>query len=215
MATKHSEQLLEIFIEDLIFIVYNIQEFRKLFLKDTINETIIWESAPHFFSNYQRLFWNSILLSVGRFLDPLEQMGNTNISIDVLSQYADDNKLNCIDLVKSEILEIKKNSKKIKIWRNKMLAHRDATFALKDDYEEIKIHLKEIEDIVKSIGILINMMYGETKQTTISWDVTVFRSAETLLNFLEQGIIYSRLKSERGNWQLDEEEAANYGFPRP
>ena len=178
------DEKIKILGEDVIWTFYTIQEYRKIFL-DNDNSKIINASAHHFFSNYQRLFWNNIILSISRLFDPPQQRKFNNLTVYEVAQFAENNKLQCACEIKSTIDKIKNNNlQTIKLWRNKMFAHRDIETALNYNYQDMKVHLDDIEEIMKNIGDCLNKIYEENNWPTTSWHVNVFGGAQEIVPLL-------------------------------
>jgi len=204
------EEELKILDNDLVLIAYNIQEYRKLFMDDE-NNYLLSKSAPNFFENYKRLFWNNLLLSIRRLTDNHKQRNNkTNLTIDIIYIYAERNNLSCYEEIKKEIDIIRNNSKIPRIWGDKILAHRDLNYALKENYNDIKIHLDEIEIIVKSVHSCLDKIYLEIKDANVEWTVSVSYGAEALMYYLKEGFVYLNIKKQRDDWKLDKNELDNF-----
>lgn len=202
-------EMLEKFQDDVVWIFYIIQEYRIVFI-DNDNNSLMVNTAANFFDNYKRLFWNNLIISISRLIDPFMQGSNENLTIDVMTKFAEENKLQCIDSIQNSISTIRKESNKIKTWRHKILAHRDIQYALKNDFADLKIHLDEIEIIMTSIANCLNSINKEANNLSISWSIVTSHGAGSLLYYLNEGLVYSNLKRDRNNWQLDIEEKNKY-----
>jgi hypothetical protein len=200
------DELIKIFEKDLTVAFLDVQEFRKIFTENDIDYKILNETAPNFFLTFQRYFWNNVILSISRFIDPPESFSNYNLTIDILVKLAEDNNLSCLEEIKRIIGNVREKSKKIKLWRSKIIAHRDVGYALKSNFDDMKIYLSEVEEILDSIGNCVNKVYFELKNKTIYWQPIPSDNAEALMFFLRDGLIYSQLKKKRRNPQLDNQE---------
>jgi hypothetical protein len=194
--------------KDVIWLYYNIQEYKVLFINS--DNTHILKLAANYFNRYQMLFWDNVLISISRLNDPLKQGNNYNLSIDLMSKFAKENNLRCIDIINTEINNFHKKCELIKIWRCKIIAHRDLDYALKEDYSELIMHLSEIQDIIDSIGKCFEIIYTETENKSISWHVVTNNDTSSLINYLNQGRIYTEMKKERNNWKMDADEYSKY-----
>ena len=200
------DELMKRFEHDLTIAFLDVQEFRKIFTENDTKNKILNKTAPNFFRSYQRYFWNNIILSITRIIDPPRSRSNYNLTIDILGKLAEDNNLSCLDEIKSIIENVHEKSKKIKLWRSKIIAHRDVNYALKSNFDNLKIYLTEVEEILDSIGNCVNKVYLELKNKTIYWQPIPSNNAETLMHFLREGLIYSQIKKKRRNPQLDNQE---------
>lgn len=206
------DKMFSILVDDVVFVFYSIQEYKKIFINDNANIPILDKTASNYFLSYHRMFWNNLILSIGRLTDPYIQGNNNNLSIDVILKYAETKDLECKDQIKEKIESVRNQISKIKTWRHKFLAHRDVESALKQVNSEIKIELLEIENIMNSIGTCINLVYGESESTTMDWHVVTHKDAESLLYFLDEGLIYKSIKEERNNWKLDDTERNKFSI---
>lgn len=200
------DELMKRFEHDLTIAFLDVQEFRKIFTENNTKNKILNKTAPNFFRSYQRYFWNNIILSITRIIDPPRSRSNYNLTIDILGKLAEDNNLSCLDEIKSIIENVREKSKKIKLWRSKIIAQRDVNYALKSNFDNLKIYLTEVEEILDSIGNCVNKVYLELKNKTIYWQPIPSNNAETLMHFLREGLIYSPIKKKRRNPQLDNQE---------
>jgi len=201
------------FEQDLTTAFYDIQEYRKIFTGTDARNKILNKSAPNFFLIYQRYFWNNIILSITRLLDPPKMGQYTNLTIEILFDTAIKNNLSCSDELRVLINSLRDKKELLKIWRDKIIAHRDEAYALKSDYKEISINLVEVEEILQEIGKCVNLVYGEHRQSTMSWRVITNASSEALLYYLREGLVYSELKKKRNNRILDNKEYEESSYP--
>lgn len=200
------DELIKIFEKDLTAVFLGVQEFGKIFTENDIYIKILNETAPNFFLSFQRYFWNNVILTISRFIDPRISFSKNNLTIDILVQLAEDNNLSCLDEIKKIIENVREKSKKIKLWRSKIIAHRDVDYALKSNFDDMKIDLAEVEEILDSMGDCVNKVYFELKNRTIYWKPIPYNNAEALIHFLREGLIYSQIKKIRSNPQLDNQE---------
>ena len=163
----------KVFDNDLTTAFYDVQEYKKLFLGSNINNIILSNTAPNFFLKYQRFFWNNIIQTIARFIDPPKKKKNKNLTIDILYEIASTYNLICSKDIHVRIRKIKDKISllKIKKWRNKIIRHRDAKYALKKDYRELSIKFDDVENILHDIGKCFNLVYGELKKTTREWSI--------------------------------------------
>jgi hypothetical protein len=165
------------------------------------------DTAPGFFREIQRMFWNEMIISVARLMDPFEQgkQGkHKNLSLQILPKLARDNGWR----FESEIVELIEKAKKVAepaiAQRMKRIAHRDLPTALHKVVLD-KVGIKEIEEALVLAGKAINVVYLNLTGSEWSWDLIAHRDVDELIHHLKMATIYRDLTDKEKDWVREDE----------
>jgi hypothetical protein len=145
--------------EDLLFDLSNdFTIYSQLFSDDEAVE-VLNDFNSLIFGNYQKVLITSILSKIARLLDPATT-GKDKIPNLSLGYFIKKYDLGNDPEVRDELSYIKefyKNSN-LKIYRNKVLSHNDATLAYKGESIILKLETPDVESLISFIGNLFYLI---------------------------------------------------------
>ncbi len=137
--------------------ILNLINKKDMFIKlygnqQTVN--LLNDIDGHCFGFIQKIYNDSIILSLTKLLDPIGDKSNKNLVLETLI-----NDINDLDL-KSELLEqldsVRESSKIYKKHRNKIIAHSDYKTYFKEEKRYLAINDLELNQIIEHIVKIIN-----------------------------------------------------------
>lgn len=184
--------------DDLIWAKHFYNQYQKLFGVGAKRIELLNEVAPGFFSDIQRLLWEQLIISLGRLTDPHEQGKHKNLSLRILTKLAQENKWAFSEELDVKVEEACEAAKTIRIWRMKIVAHRDLKTALAKGATLDSVNIAQVEKILSLAGNAINIVYHSFADTSWSWNLVSPHDADELVHYLKVATIYKdlELKSE-------------------
>jgi hypothetical protein len=191
---------------DVYGLIYQWQEYKELFNKSQTRIELINKSTGSFFWLIQKTMLSSIILTICRLTDEIKpsRIDKTHLSIYIIPK-------NLIDVdFKREINMIcsliRKNVREIRNERDNYLAHTDldtlkAGKAFFISFDDIDICIDLFYQVIR----LISNKYFESDITKSI--ISPLNGADTLLQIINEGIIYREKKSERimnGNYSEED-----------
>jgi hypothetical protein len=192
---------------DLVWAKHYVNQYKKLFLNGQKRIDFLNETAPGFFRDIQRMYWNEMVISVARLMDPYEQgrQGKyKNLSLQILTKLAKENQW----VFEPEITDLIDKARKISepaiIQRMKRVAHRDLPTAMKRVTLD-KVGINEIEEALSLAGKALNVVYWNLTDSSWSWDLIVGHDAGELIHYLKLAVIYKELNEKEKDWMKENE----------
>jgi hypothetical protein len=99
------------------------RDFRALYTTSPATITLLNESAPAFFGNLQRMYWEDVLLHLCRLTDPIKSAGKETLTILRIPTLIPDPDLK--RQVNALATEATTRTDFARPWRNRRLAHRE------------------------------------------------------------------------------------------
>lgn len=193
--------------DDLVWAKHYVNQYKKLYLSGQKRINLLNDTAPGFFREIQRMFWNEMIISVTRLMDPFEQGGQVkhkNLSLQILPKLARDNGW----AFESEIVELIEKARKVSQpaikQRMKRIAHRDLPTAMKKVTLD-KVGINEIEEALALAGKAINVIYLNLTDSTWSWDLVAGHDAGELIHYLKLAVIYREMIKDEKDWIKEDE----------
>lgn len=142
---------------------FEVFEFDFLFPEDEEVQEVRNSLLPDFFSDINKLYWDHILITIARLLDPYEQRKNFNLSIfalpAVLKEHSLDHKP-----VEAQIQKLRAKHQDIIDYRMKHLAHLDedhsvgrVEFGTSTHIDEVVTFLEEMLEIINQTLKALNL----------------------------------------------------------
>ncbi|MEQ8684612.1 MAG: hypothetical protein RIE86_04930 [Imperialibacter sp.] len=141
---------------------YTMQEFDFLFSDKPEIVELRASTAPDFFYNVNELYWNHILITIAKLLDPYEQGKNTNLSLFSLPAILTEHGVENITDLSNQLNDLKEKYRPIINYRRKHLAHYDENYSTGRSefntctgYNDVIIFLDEMLELINStLGLL-------------------------------------------------------------
>jgi len=188
--------------KDLIWAKHYVNQYKKLFLNGEKRIDLLNETAPGFFRDIQRMFWNEMIISVARLMDPYEQgrQGkHKNLSLQILTKLSKENKWTFEPEISDLINKARKLSEPAIARRMKRVAHRDLPTAMKNVILD-KVGINEIEEALSLAGQALNVVYLNLTDSSWSWDYVTGHDVGELIHYLKLAVIYNELTEKENNW---------------
>ena len=201
MCSSRKKLILDRLNRELVDLFLIGKEHSYLFRKSKTQVDLLNKTAGGFFSTYQRLSLDSILLKIGRLLDPAKTGRNGNCSLFTL--LTTDKRLASLE---GDLAKIKEESKAILQHRNKHIAHLDLQVANGEIGLEF-VTAEEINQLLSSLSCWLNKVnLAQPKESQLLHDVVSNRSgAETLLwKTAEREILVSKMGDSGDRMRLRE-----------
>lgn len=185
--------------KDLIWAKHYVNQYKKLFLNGQKRLDLLNDTAPRFFQDIQRMFWDEMIVSVSRLMDPHNQGKHKNLSLQILTKLAKENNWNFGSDISDLIDKARKKSEPVIAQRMKRVAHRDLPTAMREVVLD-KVGINEIEEALSLAGQALNTVYEKLTDSTWSWDLVSGHDADTLIHYLQLAAIYKELNKEEQDW---------------
>ena len=196
MKNKKYLKIVKSLADELSIYFHWINEFNILFPKEELQYELYNETAPNFFSNLSKFYFDHFFLKISIMLDPLKMGGFENLSLYQLEKIVSETSPEKKQEIKKDIDLIKDEAKVILKVRMKIIAHKDLNVTLnKEHLGETKFN--EIESIITKMGNLINKvleLLGQPKYSFL-W-LRDFNGATSLIQSLKQSSYYHDLSIE-------------------
>ena len=182
-----------------LFLIW--KEYSYLFRKSKTQVELLNKTAGGFFSTYQRLSLDSILLKIGKLFDPAKIGRNGNCSLFTL--LTTEKRLAHLE---GDLEKIKEESKAIRQHRNKRIAHLDLQVANGEIGLE-SVTAEEIDQLLSSLSCWLNKVnLAQPEESQLLHDMISSRSgAETLLRKIaEREILVSKMEDSGDRMRLRE-----------
>jgi hypothetical protein len=190
--------------DDLVWTRYYLNQYKKLFLHNKKRTDLLNITAPGFFRMIQLMFWDEMIVSVARLMDPHIQRTNKNLSLGILLKLAQEHEWNFTDELNDLIDRAKKKAEPVITRRMKLTAHRDLPTAM-GEVELDKFGIEEIEIILDLAGQALNLIYLNVTGGTWSWNLVTGHDADELIHYLKLAVIYEDLTEKEQSWLKDAE----------
>ena len=112
-------------------------------------------AAPSFFRIVEDIFWQDIMLHLTRLTDPAKSLGKENLSIIGLADLISDAETS--ESVRTFVKIAKDRTKFCRDWRNRHIAHRDLSLALREDASPLESASRD--DVGEALASISNVMY--------------------------------------------------------
>ncbi|MDP1814104.1 MAG: hypothetical protein Q8K92_06610 [Leadbetterella sp.] len=121
------------------------KNFNELYGSGQANVKLLNDVAPSFFFLVQKVFWENMLLCVGKLIDGATtgfgKKEKKNITLETLINFVDDPDLK--EVLVNHLNEIRLKGSFSKDWRNRYIAHSDYDLRLKKEgFKELEISSK-------------------------------------------------------------------------
>jgi hypothetical protein len=146
------------------------------------------QAAPMFFHMIQNEGWEACLLAIARITDSPKSAGRENLTIRNLPTLISDpqTKTKVNDLVEIAL----KATEFCRDWRNRHIAHRDLSLALKEPTKELaEGNRAQVNAALKTIADVLKAVQGHYMNQFTSFDFATARNgAVTLLYVIHRGL---------------------------
>jgi hypothetical protein len=190
--------------DDLVWAKHYVNQYKKLFLHNQKRLDLLNETAPNFFRDIQRMFWDEMTISVARLMDPHVQGSNKNLSLKILLKLAKDNQWNFESEIADLVEKARNKAESVINRRMKLIAHRDLPTAM-GEVELDSIGIAEIEETLSLAGQALNVIYVELTGGAWVWDLILVHDADELMYYLKLAMIYKEKTEKEQDWQKDSE----------
>ncbi len=171
-------------------------EFDLLFAEDHETAELRESLLPDFFIDINKLYWERILITIARLLDPYEQRRNFNLSLFALPAILKEQGLG-YEQLELEITNLKNEYQDIVEYRMKHLAHYDKSLSIGDRELGTSTHFDEVNSFLDKMLELINktlVLLNLPKESGIVMYPAHHRGSQEFLNILREEL--NRRKSE-------------------
>ena len=200
MSDKKLPKELQVLINDLSSAFYDLDDYKLLFKDNKLQQELMLEVAGNFFSVLHQYYWNRFSIAISRFVEKGVTDRNKNLTIDILEPYINQFLKKEEPEILSIIDEVRENAAPFIKTRNKYLAHRDHDKATKKDIQEHILELQKVEFIFNNIGEIINKICIKMIDTSIGWHAIRHGGADSLLKYLETGVIHVEATEKSKEW---------------
>ena len=173
--------------QEVIYLHRKWLEYVALFGTKPTRIKLMNATASVFFRTVQDVFWDDILLHIGRLTDPPSTGKFFNLTLQNLSALISDEKLKAkVDPLVSSVLEQSEFSRE---WRNKLVAHRDLDTAINGTADQISGGSREqVNTALDTMAALLDAidLHFTESGTHYRFDEGIGR-AKDLLFFLDDG----------------------------
>lgn len=189
-------------------ISYKWRLYKDLYGVDSVG--LLNKTSKLVFSELQSLLFENIMLSISKLYDGESVAGNKNLSLKYLVRLVK----NSVDPllareIEGSIIELEVLDGKLRVARNKRIAHFDLDFALGRSVHKVqKVVMGDIDEFLGATYNIMNKVDGRLfANTTLYEDVILpFDSGVAeLLRWLKKGVAYDRLEKqgviENGAWR--------------
>jgi|AntAceMinimDraft_9_1070365.scaffolds.fasta_scaffold22292_2 hypothetical protein len=193
MEKEKAIKITKALAEELNICFHWINEFNKIFPEENLQYELYNETAPNFFSNLSKLYFDYFFLKISRMLDPAVINNYKNLSLYQLIEIAKEVFPNKKNEIKDEINLIKKEASTILTARNKLISHKDLNVTLNNDNLG-KTEFADIESITLKMSKVINKileLLGEPQYSFV-WLIDI-HGASSLIQSLKQSSYYNDL----------------------
>lgn len=140
------------------------QEFNELFAKDGTRINLMNDVAPAFFSMMQNLMIEAMVIRMSRITDG-KGFGNTeNLTMQRIPAALPEEKHADKQELEALIDTAKKHANKVRVWRNKRVAHLDLNHFMSEDRTKFTIGFTEVRESIEAIHAALN------RTSIIVWD---------------------------------------------
>ena len=189
---------------DLVWAKHYLNQYKKLFLYNEKRLALLNKTAPVFFRDIQRMFWDEMIISVSRLMDPYKQKNHKNLSLQILTVLAKENGWDFESEISAFVEEVWRIAKPVIAQRMKRIAHRDLPTAMKEVKLD-QVGILEIEEALAFAGKALNLIYLKLTNSTWSWDLIADHDAGELIHYLKLSMIYKGLIEKDQDWQKEAE----------
>lgn len=188
--------------------------FKALFTESQQTVEILNESAGSFFSHIHEIYFDYVILHVGRMLDPIQTGKHKNFTLQKLHNDLQ----SCLGQVHynqaAQILSTVKQQydNSFKHWRNWTIAHTD--YDTTQNPERLpEINVLMVDQLLEKLAEYMNVVYGYVHHVELadSGLLVEQHGVESLLSTLRMGLRYEELVQsraiafddlEQSKWQL-------------
>ena len=188
--------------DDIVWAKHYLNQYKKLFLHNQTRFDLLNETAPGFFRDIQRMFWNEMTVSVARLMDPHVQGSNKNLSLKILLKLSKDNKWDFDSEIANLVEKARNKAEPVIARRMKMVAHRDLPTAM-GEVELDSFGIAEVEDALSLAGQALNVVYLKLTGGTWSWDLVSGHDVNELIYYLKLAMIYKEITEKEDDWQKE------------
>jgi hypothetical protein len=174
--------------------------FEQLFATSKERVELLNQCAPIFFRLCQDLFWDSVILSIGRLTDPQKSAGKDTLSLDQLLSKVDSAKYPDLrDSLNCQLTSLKTYCQPLRDIRNRRLAHNDLGVALKSNPNPLPDVLKdEVDGTLQRIRELMNTIWSYFfPESELGYDVIMPNDGEAIVAALEKAKKYREITRRR------------------
>lgn len=171
-------------------------EYEELFGTKQSRIELINRVSPLFFKIAQDALWDDSLLNIARITDPPKSAGKHNLTIQKLPDLVEEE---LKDKVLSSVNKAIEKSSFCRDRRNRKLAHKDLSLALKDTAKPLEpASRKNVGDALSSIATVLNTVVNHYMDTTIFFDIPSSPGGvNSLLYVLDDGLKAEEARRQR------------------
>jgi len=173
-------------------------QYRQLFACSPERIAILNETAGHFFRVIQDSLFEDVVLHLARLADSPKSLGRDNLCLQRLSSLVIDPHLagELRRLIEAAISACEK----LRIWRNRRLAHRDLSLALATSSDPLPgISRADVEAALAAVRAVVLRLESHywNSETQYAQFVSSGGDANSLITFLQSGIQARKLQFQR------------------
>ena len=166
-------------------------DYQDLYLRDEQRVEVLNRTAQSFFGQCQYLLRNDIFLSLARMTDPLESAGKENLTLYRIehllpAEFPTDIR----EDIKGKIKAIVEDTRPIRDWRNRRLAHNDLALTLDYSANPLPGVTREtVDHILFMVGECLNPIRRHFDKSTTWYSVTQRQGgADRLVHHLQNAL---------------------------
>jgi hypothetical protein len=183
--------------QEVAVIHLNWKEYVELFGTNPQRVEMLNQAAPMFFHMIQNEGWEACLLALARITDSPKSAGRENLTIRNLPTLTGDpqTKTNLNELIELAL----KATEFCRDWRNRHVAHRDLSLALKEPTKELaEGNRAKVNAALKAIADVLNAVQGHYMDQFTPFDfASAHNGAVTLLYLIHRGLKANKQREAR------------------
>lgn len=171
-------------------------EYEVLFGTKVERVDLLNATAPSLFRLVQDVLWESVLLQIGRLMDPRQSAGKENLTLLRLPPKV---ARTVRDTVEALLTEAKAKCELARDWRHRHIAHRDLRLALRQSTVPLApASRKSVREAVASLAAVMNAVDLYYRKTTVEYSfVARTGDAEAILHVIRDGVEVNELRRGR------------------
>lgn len=208
--TSNEREKLEILDSLITSVSYLLDEYTQLYSVNEDQIDLLNLIAPAFFHHNQINMLNTITSQLCKLLDPSSTGGNSNLSLLVLGEIAQEYSWPCFNTINDDITSLRSSTEftSLKRRRHKWLSHNGAQELINNSVEPI--NLDAIKSVLRQIQNIMNLYHVCQRDREVEFVPVSSEGASYLVEKLSDYYIYSKLKEERDDFSQDWTEQEMY-----
>lgn len=187
---KMGERLGEVFFalcNEVVWLETNWHEYVVLYGMKPERIDLLNKAAPAFFASIDDMIWEHTILTVTRLTDPSKKRKHSRLTIALLSELVDPT---LKASVQRSVSDVVLKAKFCRDWRDRRIAHRDLSLALKRQARPIADRTRaDMNAVIEAIANLLNIISVHYMDSSIRFRITRTTTGATgLLHVLDDGI---------------------------